>query len=193
MPTSTDRAGAGERESMSVCKVDGCPEDAKIRGYCTKHYFLARGKGEIPTYKDGKEIPVCSVDGCNTPVYANGMCRMHRTRLLKTGTTDGGRCHPGGPCQAPGCDRQAKTKGYCAKHYQRLRLNGTLEMRKRRLNTEFAENMRNKHIVMMREEGATLPEIADMFSVSRQRIDQICKRHRERYNTTLNENNEYLG
>ncbi|CAK4633104.1 hypothetical protein LEN26_017430 [Aphanomyces euteiches] len=64
-------------QPVKLCKIDKCPQLARIDGYCTKHnmQFSSRKRK-------------CTVPYCSTYARSNGLCTRH-----------GG----GKPCSVPGC------------------------------------------------------------------------------------------
>jgi len=66
------------------CKVEGCNEPVKARGYCSRHTYqfykhgkiISAGKMKDPSRK-------CSVPGCNRKHKANGYCEAHNQQFKK--------------------------------------------------------------------------------------------------------------
>ena len=67
--------------TVSYCSVDGCGQDAKVRGWCIRHYHRWRRHGDpLAMGKMGRPRiwpETCSVEGCNRPSRARGWCRNH--------------------------------------------------------------------------------------------------------------------
>lgn len=70
-------------ESGKPCAVDGCPNRAKSRGWCDRHYwrFRKHGSTELPP----KVEKVCAIEGCDRKQYGRGWCQMHHGRWRRTG------------------------------------------------------------------------------------------------------------
>lgn len=51
-----------------TCSQASCPETARARGLCRKHYREARLRGDFP-------VPQCTL--CDAPRYAKGLCDVH--------------------------------------------------------------------------------------------------------------------
>ncbi|OIB04854.1 hypothetical protein AK95_14660 [Paenibacillus sp. LC231] len=67
------------------CRVDGCNQKAKTKGFCVMHYSRLRVYGTLePVFKreflhhDDK----CMVEGCNQPFKTNGLCNKHATNMF---------------------------------------------------------------------------------------------------------------
>jgi hypothetical protein len=64
------------------CSVPKCPNRAKTRGWCGKHYERWRKYGD-PEYVKSSPLtwnePPCRLDGCENPAYSRGLCRPHWT------------------------------------------------------------------------------------------------------------------
>ena len=56
------------------CKVEGCKQAYRAKGYCRKHY-LAWRRGDL-----GKKqrYNTCSKEGCRKPTVAAGRCEEHK-------------------------------------------------------------------------------------------------------------------
>lgn len=101
---------------VTLCPLDNCDREQKVRGYCKRHYYILRRAGALsakPMMKKGTRP--CAVDGCATAAVAKGMCQKHLIRVYRhsdphhcervyAGTTDkwlrdhvnhsGGECLP---------------------------------------------------------------------------------------------------
>lgn len=67
-----------------TCKVEGCGDKAKVKGFCRKHYKMDWAKRN----PGGKNPKPCSVDGCDGYVWAKGLCKKHYLRMRKRGSTE---------------------------------------------------------------------------------------------------------
>jgi hypothetical protein len=126
-------------------------------------------------------MEICKVDGCERQAMAKSYCRMHYYRLYRNGTIERINGTTQGTCDVDGCDNPIYANNLCKKHYSRIQRNGDLDLRKRGRNQEFMESIRNKHLVLMKNEGATYTELADIFSISKQRVYQIYERDKDKY------------
>lgn len=72
------------------CSVDGCPNSAETKGWCSAHYRRHRYYGDVYSH-----LPL-------------NQCQ--KGQPLKNR----------GPCSVGGCEKRAKTKGLCTAHYSRL-------------------------------------------------------------------------
>lgn len=59
-----------------TCSIEGCEKPHAALGWCHRHYYRLRARGE------------CSVVGCGDPVDVRGWCSLHYRRWLRTGTLD---------------------------------------------------------------------------------------------------------
>lgn len=82
-----------EASSRKPCAVVGCPMivgATGARGYCPTHYSRWRKSGDpgpadrLTLSRDG----VCTVDRCELPISSTGLCRMHKYRVVASGTLD---------------------------------------------------------------------------------------------------------
>ena len=69
---------------MEKCKVEGCDNKHKAKGYCRKHYdkFLKYGD---PLFTKCCEIKKCKVEGCENKYLAKGYCKKHYYRFKRHG------------------------------------------------------------------------------------------------------------
>lgn len=79
------------------CEVDGCERPHRGGGYCDMHYQRVKATGDPgpagPKYDPG--ATTCRLPECDKPRYGDfRLCSMHRSRLLRTGTTAPGPLHP---------------------------------------------------------------------------------------------------
>jgi hypothetical protein len=125
-------------------------------------------------------VKPCSAHGCNNPVVARGLCGMHYMRLCRSG--DFIPTKPIDGCSVPGCDNRHYARGYCKKHYYRMYRNGTLT--KRQTGPQNPQGTRgcrkslidrNRKIITMRDNGKTYGDIAKVFNITRQAVQQVYK------------------
>lgn len=76
------------------CSVDGCPDDAKKKGMCEKHYIRTSKWGD-PHYvgkkaPDASPMPQCGIDGCTNEAVRrrNPICSMHLSRHYRFGDAE---------------------------------------------------------------------------------------------------------
>src|SRR5262245_38723589 len=96
---------------MNQCRVEGCSNAARARGYCRKH---------------GSKAP-CSISGCGKPILARAYCTTHYSRWRKTGDPgEAARRRRGKrPCRVRDCANDAVTRDdLCPTHRRRKRLYG---------------------------------------------------------------------
>jgi hypothetical protein len=67
-------AESAEAATGEKCKVEGCKQAYRAKGYCRKHY-LAWRRGDL-----GKKqrYNTCSKEGCRKPTVAAGRCEEHK-------------------------------------------------------------------------------------------------------------------
>ncbi len=70
-----------------ICLQDGCEKEARVRGYCQKHYTYNITHRIIPVIKANKPR-FCSVYGCNNKHYCKGYCGKHYSRIKYHGDID---------------------------------------------------------------------------------------------------------
>lgn len=110
---------------MATCIFDGCDEEKRKRGFCSRHYSYARRHGIIP-------VPPCAVDGCGRPSHGSGLCSMHHHRksrhgdhaVLKKAANGTASLVPCRECAAP-----SVAKGLCKFHFAYARRNGLVTKR----------------------------------------------------------------
>lgn len=84
---------------VTFCSVEGCPNTAKARGWCARHY-AARFQFGNPTRDGsaprsqkrpaGSPVRVCSISGCGDKAWARDLCLTHYHRLMRYGDPLGG-------------------------------------------------------------------------------------------------------
>lgn len=75
-----------------LCKIDGCSNTVKARGWCSNHYENWRVTGyPLLTPKAPRR---CAISGCDNLANSRGMCRKHYTRWQRTGDPVGKRSRP---------------------------------------------------------------------------------------------------
>lgn len=62
-----------------LCSVKACDNPVYCRGFCRRHYRLARVEN----------FPECLVDGCSNRSYIKGFCNSHYIRVRKFGSPKG--------------------------------------------------------------------------------------------------------
>lgn len=71
------------------CKIDGCEQESRGRGWCSKHWSRWKNNGDpLKVKKSGVDFNVksmCSVEGCGRPNHAHLFCNMHLSRYYKHG------------------------------------------------------------------------------------------------------------
>jgi hypothetical protein len=55
------------------CRVEGCKQPVRAKGYCRKHYMAWR-RGEVG---DHHRYKICSKEGCRKPRTKAGLCDEH--------------------------------------------------------------------------------------------------------------------
>ena len=55
------------------CRVGGCKQPVRAKGYCRKHYMAWR-RGEVG---DHHRYKICSKEGCRKPRTKAGLCDEH--------------------------------------------------------------------------------------------------------------------
>lgn len=58
--------------SKGTCKLDGCEQDVRGKGYCDRHYRAWR-RGKLPKAR----YRSCNKDDCHKPVEQRGLCAEH--------------------------------------------------------------------------------------------------------------------
>lgn len=102
-----------------MCTVPDCPDVAKSRGLCGKHY--ARDQRA--------KYGTCAVDGCNSgATNRRGWCAKHYARVLAYGSTgDRPRQRQSPLCSVDGCGQPTKARGWCSTHWKRWSTRGTTD------------------------------------------------------------------
>jgi hypothetical protein len=115
---------------MTPCSVQGCPNDAVTRGWCTAHYNRWRRTGDVRA-----DVPIggkpkqerCEVDDCQDDVYGRQLwCEKHYRRWRRHGSPNGKERRHGnrGECAVDICKNTASSRGWCHGHYQRTLKHG---------------------------------------------------------------------
>ena len=55
------------------CRVEGCKQPLRAKGYCRKHYFAWR-RGEVG---DHHRYKICTKEGCRKPRTKGSLCDEH--------------------------------------------------------------------------------------------------------------------
>lgn len=74
-------------QCKSKCRVDGCDQPMRQRGYCGRHDNRVYRRGEpgpAESYISSMNGQ-CMIVGCEGSVVCNSLCNMHYRRLLRTG------------------------------------------------------------------------------------------------------------
>lgn len=68
-----------------MCKIEGCTNKARTKGFCSKHYsrLLNNGDANYKTKTELNEGKPCNVEDCAEPIHAKGLCYKHYRRLCK--------------------------------------------------------------------------------------------------------------
>lgn len=65
-----------------MCSVNGCHEDARAKGLCSKHYQLFRKHGRIERRYLEQRGKICLREGCDRPSRSRGFCKgCYKTAL----------------------------------------------------------------------------------------------------------------
>lgn len=111
-------------QSTRTCAVEGCDGEARIRGWCQRHYDRWYRKGDpggpFPPKKVGPDV--CRVEGCDRlliPPYGRGMCSLHYQRWRKHGDPFWVPRRGRSICVIDGCNQPIVGNGWCSKHYTR--------------------------------------------------------------------------
>ena len=101
---------------MKICKVDGCNNKYRCKGYCNRHYLQYLKYGE--TLAPPKQT-ICKVNGCDGKHYAKGYCSKHYDQFRKYGE----ELAPSKKtiCSVEGCTGKHFALGLCRKHYHQMR------------------------------------------------------------------------
>lgn len=133
---------------MKTCSIEGCKDQTKAKGYCSKHYQRFRIHGDpLHTKHPGRDSElICMIAGCDYPVKAKGFCNNHYRRYWKYNDPlyikKYDRDLEKLPCKVNGCEKHVCAKGFCSTHYQRFRIHGDpLHTTKRRYNMSLKETM----------------------------------------------------
>ena len=59
--------------SGPTCRVDGCKQGVRAKGYCRKHYFAWR-RGAVG---DHHRYKICTKEGCRKPRAKGSLCAEH--------------------------------------------------------------------------------------------------------------------
>jgi hypothetical protein len=69
------------------CKIDGCDDPVRARGWCNKHWTRWWKYGDpLVIFKRHISGRACKEIGCDEPHYARGWCSPHYSRWKKTGS-----------------------------------------------------------------------------------------------------------
>lgn len=70
-----------------TCKIDGCPNVVRARGWCTRHYKAWLHGADLGPATDGRLKPVmeCSIDGCSRRAKGRTWCGTHYRRWIVYG------------------------------------------------------------------------------------------------------------
>lgn len=114
------------------CRIEGCSQQARARGWCHKHYQRWKNTGDPEKARAWHPQGQCTVEGCERDAFSGGLCDMHRWRVRSKGDPGpAGQVKPHRrkepvPCSLDGCDRPQRSTGYCHLHNERLRRTGEL-------------------------------------------------------------------
>ncbi|HXU04128.1 MAG TPA: hypothetical protein VN903_24375 [Polyangia bacterium] len=67
------KKAAAAAPSGPPCRVDGCKQPVRAKGYCRKH-FIAWRRGEVG---DHHRYKICSKEACRKPRTKGGFCDEH--------------------------------------------------------------------------------------------------------------------
>lgn len=78
-----------------VCKIEGCEDSAKKRGWCVFHYDRWRRLGDPlgggPRRKRHGLLELCSVTGCGRESVGRKLCEKHYSKMKTYGDPLGGK------------------------------------------------------------------------------------------------------
>ena len=115
-----------EMADSIICKIKGCSNNSKARGWCSMHWTRWKRHGD-PLYIKYFVKKTCSVDACNRHTSGLGYCSMHYQRLKNNGSPHVSKYekwHKSEYCNVDGCGNKRIVKGMCQKHYLRVKNNG---------------------------------------------------------------------
>lgn len=108
----------------------------------------------------------CATEGCERPANVKGKCRICYKGEWDQKTY---QPHPLSIrfCSVEGCGKKHEAKGLCRSHYMKSRYG---YKRIRRVNPDHAQRLK--------EAGYTLSEMAQVFGVCRQRVQQVLAQNK---------------
>src|ERR1017187_818012 len=118
-----------------TCKQEGCEVPGYARGFCQKHYDIARKEGLFGAVK-------CRIVGCNNIAHSKGLCGMHHLRVVKNGT-------PGGPT----AKKKANGEGTIVKGYKRIHGNGQVCFEHRYIMEQYLGRPLKEHETVHHKNG----------------------------------------
>jgi hypothetical protein len=68
------------------CRVEGCKQPLRAKGYCRKH-FMAWRRGEVG---DHHRYKICSKEACRKPRTKGGLCDEHAGVAAPAAAAEGG-------------------------------------------------------------------------------------------------------
>ena len=102
------------------CLAEGCDQEARNRGMCSKHYQQMRRHGRLtPEREYRKRGMTCEAEGCSEGQVARGYCFRHYQQLRRVGrlTPERERTYGRTHCSYPGCSKPHSARDFCKKHY----------------------------------------------------------------------------
>ena len=72
-------------QKNSTCKVSGCSNKVRTRGFCSNHYNRWLKYGDPLWKAPRKEHPRCSIPGCGKLTNSHGLCSAHENRMRRYG------------------------------------------------------------------------------------------------------------
>lgn len=109
------------------CHASGCWDEARVRGYCSKHYQAARAEGKFGGTP-------CSEWPCEAVAVTRGYCSPHYHTARRDGTLPDAEDNKHKQCPGDGegdvCWGVVKARGLCNTHYVKWYRNKKKEVRK---------------------------------------------------------------
>ena len=140
--------------AKATCKIEGCPDPAAGRGWCSMHYQRWKHNGDpLVSKRRTKQAAICERPDCEKPGFMRGLCLSHYREVQRAER---------GPCKVDDCEEPWAARGLCVVHYARFQRTGSTEPPKetgRSCSVEGCEDrvraheMCGKHYRSMRKYG----------------------------------------